>query len=728
MAEQVRETLRRAMLLQSQGNLAGAERLYREVLAENPSDTNALNFLGLLECERGNKTLGLLLFEKAIAATPANAGARYNRAGLLFELGRSEDSVAEYGEVLKLSRDASVLNNRGAVLASLGRHGDALADYDDALAQDPRNPNVHGNRGNALLGLERFADALASYDAALSFGARTADVLFGRANALRGLGRADDAIADYERSLKLDPDRAEAHAHRAALLQATGHLGNALAGYDAALALDSTLATAHERRAAILFELKRGGEALAAYESAFAADPDLAYLEGARFLTRLYLCDWRNIAEEKERLIRHVREGKPAANPFAFLSAGMSPKDELACARLYAARQYPAQEPLWRGERYAHRKIRLGYVSGEFREQATAYLTAGLFENHDRERFELHAFSTGLDDKSSMRARITSVFDSFSDLQSAKDRDIAAAIRSAEIDILVNLNGFFGEERTGVAAYRPAPVQVNYLGYPGTMGAPYMDYILADRILIADDEREFYAEAVVHLPDCYQANDRMKPRVKSALPRTSFGLPENGFVFASFNNAYKVVPEIFAVWMRLLNAVEGSVLWQLQLDAAASRNLRIEAQKHGVAPERIAFAPFLPQTEHLARLSHADLFLDTLPVNAHTTASDALWCGVPVLTVKGRTFAGRVAASLLSAAGFPDLITQSLDEYEQKALAIAHDPGALAGLKARLAANRDTCPLFDTKRLTRHIETAYGIMDERRKMGLLPEGFAVPRE
>jgi protein O-GlcNAc transferase len=718
--------LRRALLLQSQGNIAGAERIYREVLAAAPSDTNALNFLGLLESERGNKSEGLALIEQAIASAPANAPARYNRAGLLFELGRLGDALAEYGEVLKLSPDPSVLSNRGAVFAALGRHDMALIDYDAALALNPRNAQALANRGNSLLALERSDDALASYDAAFAAGARGADIHFGRANALRGLGRGDEAITAYETSLKLDANRAEAHAHRAQLLYSRKRLEEALAGYDAALALNPALAIAHERRASILFELKRGEEAFAAYDSAFAADPALPDLEGARLLTKLYLCDWRNVREEKDRLIAHVREGRPCANPFAFLSAGISPKDELACAKGYANRQYPAREPLWRGENYRHRNIRLGYVSGEFREQATAYLTAGLFESHDRKRFELHAFATGLDDASPMRARIKAAFDSFSDLKGTDDRGIATAIRDAEIDILVNLNGFFGEERTGVAAYKPAPVQVNYLGYPGTMGAPYMDYIIADRILIPEDERLFYSEAVVHLPDCYQANDRLKSREKTLLPRASFGLPEHGLVFASFNNAYKITPEMFDVWMRLLRAAEDSVLWQLQLDPAASRNLRNEAARRGVAPERIVFAPFLPQTEHLARLSHADLFLDTVPVNAHTTASDTLWCGVPVLTFKGRTFAGRVAASLLEAAGLAGLVARSLDEYEAKALAIARDKGALAALKERLAENRDVCPLFDTKRLARHIETAYGIMHERREKGLLPEGFAVP--
>jgi len=729
MDERPDQKLRRAFQLHEEKRLADAERLYREVLAAIPGDTNALHFLGLLESERGNRDAGLALIQRAIEAAPGNAAAIYNRANILRECGRLSEALTGYGEVLALlPGDPAVLNNRGAVLFALNRFEEALADYESALTRDPRNPGLLVNRGNALLALERFGDALKSYDAALSASAQGADVLFGRANALKGLGRIDEALAEYERSLAYDPDRAEAHANRAQILLKHKRLADALTAYDAALMLRPDLASAHERRASILFELKRSEEALTAYSIAFAAGPDLPYVEGARLLTKMYLCDWSNLEAERKRLVANVREGKARAHPFAFLSAGESPADELICARTFANRQYPARKNMWRGERYDHRKIRLGYLSGEFREQATAYLVAGLFENHDREAFELHAFSTGRDDKSPMRARIAAAFDSFSDVAADEDRSIAATIRRAEIDILINLNGYFGEERTGIAAFRPAPLQVNYLGFPGTMGAAYFDYIIADRWVIPDERRQHYSESVIQLPHTYQANDRKRPSLKSPRPRSAFGLPEGGFVFASFNNAYKITPGIFDIWMRLLRDVEGSVLWQLRLDAAAGRNLRAEAAKRGVAPERIVFAPYVNQEEHLARIGHADLFLDTIPVNAHTTASDALWCGVPVLTAIGSTFAGRVGASLLAAIGLEELIAPSLAEYEGMALSIARDQGRLHALKAKLAGNRETYPLFDTARLARDIETAYRKIHGRQAQGLPPEALAISGE
>jgi predicted O-linked N-acetylglucosamine transferase (SPINDLY family) len=395
------------------------------------------------------------------------------------------------------------------------------------------------------------------------------------------------------------------------------------------------------------------------------------------------------------------------------------------CARSYAAKTYPpSKAPLWNGERYRHTKIRVGYISGEFRDQATAYLIADLLERHDRSAFELCGFSTGHDDGGAMRRRIKQALDSFSDLAGRSDRDIAAQIRRAEIDILVNLNGFFGEARTGVVAYKPSPIQVNYLGYPGTMGADYMDYILADRWVIPESEQSHYTEKVVYLPDSYQANDGKK-LIGDPPSRPECGLPERGLVFSSFNNPYKITPQFFDVWMRLLAQAEGSVLWLLELDKAAKRNLMNEAIARGITLDRIVFAPFVKLKEHLARGSLADLFLDTLPVNAHTTASDALWTGVPVLTCCGSTFPGRVAASLLSAVGLKELITQSLEDYEALALKLAHEPELLAQLRVKLAHNRGKEPLFDTPRLARHIESAYRTMAERHRLGLTPEGFSV---
>jgi len=350
---------------------------------------------------------------------------------------------------------------------------------------------------------------------------------------------------------------------------------------------------------------------------------------------------------------------------------------------------------------------------------------AGLFEVHDRNRFELFAFDNGFDDASPLRKRVEKSFESFTDISRSSDLDAAKLIRDHRIDVLINLNGYSGLPRNGVFAHRPCPVQVNYLGFPGTIGADYMDYIVADKHLIPGDEQRHYSEKVVYLPDSYQVNDSRRGISGRTPARAEAGLPEAGFVFCCFNNNHKLTPDIFDLWMRLLDKVAGSALWLLEDNPAAARNLRREAERRGVAPERLVFAPRMELDAHLARHRLADLFLDTLPYNAHTTGSDALWAGLPVLTCMGKAFPGRVAASLLHAAGLPELVTHTLEEYEALALRLATNPPLLAGIKTKLARNRATYPLFDTDRFRRHIEAAYVTMWERVQRGEPPGNFAV---
>jgi predicted O-linked N-acetylglucosamine transferase (SPINDLY family) len=372
-----------------------------------------------------------------------------------------------------------------------------------------------------------------------------------------------------------------------------------------------------------------------------------------------------------------------------------------------------------------HEKIRIGYLSADFREQATAYLTVGLYEKHDREKFEIIALDNGGSDHSGIRARLEKAFDKFIDISSLPDRVAADRIRAEEIDILVNLNGYFGSHRMGVFAHKPAPVQVNFLGFPATLGAPYIDYILADRVVIPEDERCHYSEQVVYLPDCYQVNDSRRPIAQDAPTRAESGLPDNAFIFCNFNQSYKFTPSMFAVWMRILSRVPDGVLWLLEDIPEFADNLRRVAQSHGVAGTRLVFAPRVAVEKHLARLKLADLFLDSLPYNAHTTASDALWAGLPLLTCRGTTFAGRVATSMLGSAGLPDLIAESLDDYERLAVMYAHDAAQLDTIKQRLQQNRLDCALFDTDRFARHIEASYATMWDIWLRGEKPHAFSV---
>jgi predicted O-linked N-acetylglucosamine transferase (SPINDLY family) len=373
-------------------------------------------------------------------------------------------------------------------------------------------------------------------------------------------------------------------------------------------------------------------------------------------------------------------------------------------------------------------KIRIGYLSGEFRQQATSLLLVGVLEQHDRSAFEIFAIDNGYDDGSDTRRRIAGAVDGIVNISALNDPQAVDAIRAQRIDILVNLNGYFGEQRTGIFARRAAPIQVNYLGFPGTLGAGFMDYILADQYVLPADHRQFYSEKVAWLPNCYQANDDRREISTRAFTREEVGLPRQGFVFCCFNNAYKITPDVFDSWMRILAAVDGSVLWLLEDSAAAVANLRREAQVRGIDPARLVFAVRMPPAEHLARHRCADLFLDTLPYNAHTTASDALWAGLPLLTCRGETFAGRVAASLLQNLGMPELVAANRDDYERMAIGLAQNPERLSSIREKLSANRLKMPAFDTPRLARDIETAFRKMAERAKAGLAPGHIAVPAD
>ena len=499
---------------------------------------------------------------------------------------------------------------------------------------------------------------------------------------------------------------------------------DALESYDKVLTLDPRNAEALNNRG-FLWWLNRQNwpKAIADLERAFALAPDLPYLRGLLLHLRMYAADWRNFAEQKTAIAQGIRAGRQAARPFMFQAVSDRPEELQACARLYARDQFPPSvnaAPHMPAERRGREKIRLGYLSGEFRDQATAILMAGLYERHDRGRFEVIAVDNGSADESTMSARLKQAFDQWIDIGGLRDIEAAETIRAAGIDILVNLNGYFGKLRMDVFAQRPAPLQVNYLGFPGTLGAPYMDYIIADRIIIPPDEQRFYDEQVVILPGSYQINDDRGRPIAARPSRLQAGLPERGFVFCNFNQSYKLTPEIFVSWMRILAKVDDSVLWLLEGPAPYAGNIARHAEAHGVAPARILFAPDRPPDQHLARLSLADLFLDSLPYNAHTTGSDALWAGVPVLTRRGTAFPGRVAASLLHAAGLPELVTESVEDYEKLAVRLATDKNAFAAVKTKLTRN---CPLFDTDLFRRNIERAYLRMWEIWLAGEKPRAF-----
>ena len=432
-------------------------------------------------------------------------------------------------------------------------------------------------------------------------------------------------------------------------------------------------------------------------------------------------CDWFNYEKNINEIFYLVNEGRFGAEPFGF--QGISSQEELLkkCAEIYSNDKFPALGNLSESSQNKHYKTRIGYLCGEFREQATSILMTRVWELHDKSNFEIFAFDNGWNDDSDYRQRIEGAFSRIFDISRLSDVDVAKLIQSNEIDILVNLNGFFGLARQGIFSYKPAPIQVNYLGFPGTIGTQYMDYIIADKVAIPEESKKYYFEKIVYIPNSYQANDDQRKISDRQFSRAQLGLPEDSFVFACFNSNYKITPPIFDSWMRILSHVPKSVLWLLADNPMAKDNLIREASARGIDSSRLIFAERLPISEHLSRHDLAGLFLDTLPYNAHTTCSDALWAGLPVLTLLGTTFPGRVAASLLNAIGLPELITNTQEEYEALAIELAMNPKKLEIIKLKLAKNRLTTPLFDTPLFTKNLESAYIKMYEKYQAELLPE-------
>lgn len=709
------------------GDLKEAERLYKRILRARPEQFDTLNALGHLERRRGRLHEAYDLFTRALKLNPRSGELLTSRGNISLELGRAEQAIQDYDKALAVDPAApAALMNRGSALSNLHRHEEALSSYDRALAIKPSFAPALFNRGNVLLDMKRPLDALASYDQALACEPNYAEALHNRGVALRDLHRLEEAVESYRKAIAIKPGYAEAFNSLGESLRKLYRLQEALQSCEAALAIRPNFPMALSNRANLLQDLGRHEEAAASFRQAVKIDPDHEYALGSLIYSELLVCDWNEYAAKMDRLSACIQASKRAAPPFHFLAVSTSPEEQYLCAKVWVADRCPiAPAPIWRGEQYRHPKIRVAYLSADFHDHATANLMAELFERHDQQRFETIGISFGPDDHGEMRARLQRSFSRFLDVRMKSDQEAAHLMKELEIDIALDLKGFTQDGRTGILAQHPAPIQVNYLGYPGTMGADYVDYIIADRYVIPAREQQHYVEKVIYLPDSYQVNDSKRPIAERTPARTELMLPEEGFVFCCFNSSYKITPDMFDIWMRLLGKVQGSVLWLYASNATAPSNLRGEANRRGIAPERLIFAPKMRLDAHLARHRQADLFLDTLPYNAHTTASDALWAGLPVLTCTGSTFSGRVGASLLHAVGLPELVTHSLEEYEQRALELATTPTLLAGVRAKLARNRTSHALFDTDRFRRHVESAYVTMWEKYKRGDPPASFAV---
>lgn len=680
------------------GDLEQAERLYAAILPQSPAWADAWHLAGVCSHQHGDHATAVARIERAIELDPTNPGYRNNLGLALKALRRFDQASASFQHALRLNPAYATAHvSLGNLLKDQGELDQAAARFRVALSYQPELAEAHNNLANVLKSLGRYQDAIAHYQTAVRLRPELPEAHHNLGNTLKELGRLDEAVVSYQQALRIKPDYPEACLHLGHVLKATG----------------------------------RSADALASYRRAWHLKTDDAEIRCALIDQMQALCEWEGLDALMAAQRRDVDDDSaPPIAPFAFLRTPSTAAEQYRCARKFARACFQPFAALrdklaFKHQRAAKPRLRIGYLSADFHEHATAYLIAELFELHDRGQFEVLAYSYGSDDGGPMRRRLAAACDRFVDLRERSLADSASIIHADRIDILVDLKGYTRHARSEMLALKAAPIQVHFLGYPGTMGTDFIDYLIADHIVSPAAQAQYFSEKLVYLPDCYQINDRQRPVADRTPSRQHCGLPEQGTVFCCLNSPSKITSEIFDIWMRLLSAVPGSVLWLLQGDPVQRENLSRETARRGVASSRLVFAPKLPHAEHLARYRCADLFLDTFPYNAHTTASDALWAGLPLLTCSGETFVSRVGASLLHSVGLPQLAVTSLRDYEMLALRLSQRKDELRELRQHLERNRLDCALFDSRRFTANIERAYQRMWQRYVDGAPPQAIDI---
>ena len=695
---------------------------FNMAIALKPNFAEAFSNLGLSLQALKKFDAAVASYDKAIALKHDYAEAFSNRGIAMQDLKQIAEALASYDKAIALKPDyAEAYSYRGLALKELKQFEAAVSSYDKAIALKPDYADAYSNRGLALQALKQFDAALDSYEKAIALKPSLAEAYSNRGVVLQALMQVGAALESYDKAIALNPEYAEVYSNKGVALQELKHLGAAVASYDKAISLRPTFAMAYANRGVVLQELKQLDAAVASFEKAIALQPDYDYLLGMMQHAKMLKCDWQDYHHNILKLKLKIQKNEKASPSFHVLALSFSLQEQSKAAEIWVVDKHPYNASLGLIPKTARQpKIRIGYFSGEFRSHPVSILTAGLFEQHDKSKFELIAFSFGPDIQDEMYKRIASTFDKFIDVKARSDKEVALLSRELGIDIAIDLSGLTQDGRTGIFSYRAAPIQLSYIGYLGTMGADYYDYLVADLTIIPVKSQAYYKEKIVYLPS-YQVNDHNQEMPRTALTRQELSLPSRGFVYCCFNANYKITPPTFDGWMRILKSVPESVLLLYAENQSAAENLKMEAEKRGVNPARLIFGEKLIRSQYLARFRSADLFLDTLPYNAGATASDALWAGLPVLTCMGESFASRVAASLLFAIGLPELVTATSVEYEELAIEFARNPIKLKSIKDKLESNRLTNPLFNTALFTKHIEVAYTEMYERHQADLLPD-------
>ena len=723
----VQAQIKSVIALYSNGQIQEALDSVETLIKNYPNEALLYNVRGACYADLGQLDTAVKSYEQALAIKPDYAEA-YNNLGNAFkDLGQLDTAVKSYDQALAIKPDfAEAFNNLGSVLNEFGQLDTAVKSYEKVLAIKPDFAEAHYNLGVTLQELGQLDDAVKSYEQALAIKPDYAEAHNNLGLTFKELGQLDDAVKSYEQALAIKPDYAEAHNNLGLTFKELGQLDDAVKSYEKALAIKPDYAEAHYNLGGALEGLGQLDDALASYDRAIVLKPEMSFILGNSLHTKMHLCIWDDLPNHLNELTKKINNGEKVINPFVLLGLIDDPEILKKTTEIYANEKHPQSHVLSKIERYAkHTKIRIGYFSADFHNHATMHLMAELFECHDKDNFELIAFSFGPDTQDQWRQRVFLCFDQFVDVRLKSDREISLLARKMEIDIAIDLKGFTRNCRPNIFAEGCAPIQVSFLGYPGTMGVGYMDYLIADHMLIPEEKQHHYSEKIAYMPNSYQVNVSKRSVSEASLLRHELGLPSTGFVFCCFNNSYKITPSTFTGWMRILNSVEDSVLWLYEKNNKTTKNLIREARKFGINEDRLVFATHMPVEEHLNRIKEADLFIDTLPCNAHTTTSDALRMGLPVLTCMGNSFAARVTASLLNAVNLPELITTTQEQYELLAIELATHPEKLKIIKDKLVDNLSTAPLYDTLLFTRHLESAYLTMYDRYQRGLDPDHIYV---
>ena len=698
------------------GQINKAKEICLEILKTEPDNFNVLHLLGVIAFQTKNYLKSVEIITKAIEINPNNAEVYNFRGIVLVHLKKFEEAIQNWNKAITINPNyTDAYNNRGNALLKLGKTGLSLKDFKMAIKINPNYAEAYNNLGNVLKEIKKLNHSLNSYNEAIKINPNYAEAYSNRSIVLKDLNRLDSALESSNKAIEINPRYLEAYNSKGIILRKLNQFEEALKNYGKAIELNPNFANAYINRGNILFnETKQIDLALESYTKALKINPKLDFLFGTYIHNKFWLSDWNFIDEEINSLKNRIINGERTATPFSVIFLLDLPDLQKKNAKKFVEKEFSLTNNLGPIlKKVPNKKIRIGYYSVDFYNHATSFLIAHLFEVHDRSKFEIFGFSLERKTNDEMRKRVSKAFDKFIDVSLKSDLEIAKISRDLRVDIAIDLMGFTQGNKFQIFAEKCAPIQASYLGYPGTTGSNFIDYIIADKTLIPNESQKHYSEKIIYLPNTYQVNDSTRKISDKIFTREELGLPKDGFVFCCFNKNYKILPNVFDIWMRLLKKVKGSVLWLLVEDSIAEENLKKEAIKRNVDANRIIFAKRMSLSEHLARQRIADLFIDTFPCTAHTTCSDSLWAGLPVLTRIGESFASRVSASLLNAIDLPELITHSEKEYEDLAIELANNINKLEEIKSKLERNKLTKSLFNTKLFAKHIESAYRTMYER---------------